>query len=232
MSKDDLNDWDETASNNTDVGGVNIAEGTGMANMNDAMREMMAQIRAGFKTSIFQIRDSTDQTKLIAIDASNITTGTTRTITMPDSDVDLSGLSAGSTTAAGVLELATTEEFWTGSDTSRALGVKETRDAGGVVTLTDATTIAVDMATFINGTVTLGGNRTLGQPSNTTVGQSGFIRIVQDGTGSRTLAYHADWKFAAGVDPTLSTGAADIDVLFYTVTAANEITATLVKDIG
>lgn len=101
--------------------------------------------------------------------------------------------------------------------------------AAATVALTDAATIAVDMSTFINATVTLGGNRTLGQPSNTKVGQSGFIRIVQDGTGSRTLAYHADWKFAGGTDPTLTTTASATDVLFYQVIAANYIYGSLVK---
>lgn len=104
--------------------------------------------------------------------------------------------------------------------------------AAAEVALTDAATIAVDMSTFINAAVTLAGNRTLGQPSNTKVGQTGVIRIVQDGTGSRTLAYHADWKFAGGVDPTLSTAAGTEDLLFYQVIGANKIYASLVKAIG
>src|SRR5690606_26020623 len=38
-----------TAANNTDIGGINIAEGCAMANLNNANREMMAQIKsAGF----------------------------------------------------------------------------------------------------------------------------------------------------------------------------------------
>jgi hypothetical protein len=90
----------------------------------------------------------------------------------------------------------------------------------------------VDMATFINAKVTLGGNRALGQPSNTTVGQCGVIRIIQDGTGSRTLTYNADWKFAGGTDPTLTTTASATDLLFYQVIAANVIYATLVKAIA
>jgi hypothetical protein len=88
------------------------------------------------------------------------------------------------------------------------------------------------MSTFLNAKVTLGGNRTLGQPSNTKVGQSGFIRIIQDGTGSRTLAYHADWKFAFGSDPTLSTTASATDILFYNVIATNFIAASLMKAVA
>lgn len=40
----------------------------------------------------FRIQDDTDDTKEIAFDASGITTGTTRTVTVPDEDVDLGNL--------------------------------------------------------------------------------------------------------------------------------------------
>ncbi len=46
MSKDELTDWDETAANNLDVGGISIAEGMNAANVNNALREIMAQVRA------------------------------------------------------------------------------------------------------------------------------------------------------------------------------------------
>lgn len=41
---------------------------------------------------IFRIADNTDTTKLIDFQASGITTGTTRTITMPDADIDLTNV--------------------------------------------------------------------------------------------------------------------------------------------
>ena len=131
-------------------------------------------------------------------------------------------------TVAGAVELATAAEYRANTP-ERALTNNNVWSAAGTVALTDAATVAVDMGTFINATLTLGGNRTLGAPSNAKVGQSGFIRINQDGTGSRTLAYHADWKFAGGTDPTLSTPASSTDVLFYQVIAANFIYASLVK---
>ncbi|OBQ58031.1 DUF2793 domain-containing protein [Mesorhizobium loti] len=104
--------------------------------------------------------------------------------------------------------------------------------AADPVTLTDATTIAVDMATFLNAKVTLGGNRTLGAPSNPKNGQSGCIEIIQDGTGSRTLGYHADWLFAGGTDPTLSTAAGAKDLLFYQVLSTGKTYANLVKAVA
>lgn len=125
---------------------------------------------------------------------------------------------------------ATAGECRTGS-AAKATSVANLWGAAQPVTLTDDATIAVDMATFLNATVTLGGNRTLGNPTNPKPGQSGFIRIVQDGTGSRTLAFGANWKFPGGADPTLSTAAGAVDVLSYVAYDATTIFAMLTKDV-
>lgn len=114
---------------------------------------------------------------------------------------------------------------------TKYVNIANTYSALDLVTLTDAATISVDMSTFLNATVTLAGNRTLGSPTNEKVGQSGVIYIVQDATGSRTLAYGSDWKFAGGTVPTLTTTASAVDALFYTVRATNFIYASLVKDV-
>lgn len=45
MSKDKVSEWSSTAANNTDVGGINIAEGMAPSGVNNAMREIMAQIK-------------------------------------------------------------------------------------------------------------------------------------------------------------------------------------------
>lgn len=100
---------------------------------------------------------------------------------------------------------------------------------GAVVSLTDAATIAVDFSAGNNFAVTLGGNRTLGNPSNVGAGQAGQIVISQDGTGSRTLAYASDWKFAGGTAPTLSTAAGAVDILSYYVWDTTHIAASLQK---
>jgi hypothetical protein len=111
---------------------------------------------------------------------------------------------------------ASPSEIRTGSLTTKALSPGDTYNALAEVTLTDAATIAVDMAGFINGVVTLGGNRTLANPINPKVGQAGSIRIVQDATGSRTLSFGSNWKRSGGAAP-LSTAAGAIDVINYKV---------------
>jgi hypothetical protein len=129
------------------------------------------------------------------------------------------------------INVATAAEF-------RANTADKILDTDGVwssadyVALTDAATVAVDMSTGFNFSLTIGGNRTLGAPSNTKNGQTGVIAITQDGTGSRTLAYHANWKFAGGTDPTLSTAAGAVDLLFYQVISSTSIYGVLVKAIA
>jgi hypothetical protein len=99
-----------------------------------------------------------------------------------------------------------------------------------ITTLTDATSITSDFAKGNNFLVTLGGNRTLAAPSNAVAGQSGSIYVIQDGTGSRTLAYNAVWQFVSATVPTLSTGAGDVDMLVYMTRSATTIDAVLLKN--
>lgn len=75
-------------------------------------------------------------------------------------------------------------------------------------TLTDAATIATDASLANHFRVTLGSNRTLGNPTNPVDGQRVIWEIIQDATGSRTITL--DTKFALGTDisaVTLTTGA-------------------------
>ena len=99
-----------------------------------------------------------------------------------------------------------------------------------ISTLTDAASITSDFAKGNNFLVTIGGNRTLAAPSNAVAGQSGSIYIIQDGTGSRTLAYNAAWQFVSATVPTLSTGAGDVDMLVYMTRSAATIDAVLLKN--
>jgi hypothetical protein len=118
--------------------------------------------------------------------------------------------------------------------TRAALGSAQSFTAaqrGSITALTDGATITPDFALANNFSVTLGGNRTLANPSNQTAGQSGAIVITQDGTGSRTLAYGSNWKFPGGTAPTLTTAANAVDVVAYYVESATRITARLISDV-
>jgi len=102
--------------------------------------------------------------------------------------------------------------------------VEVKRASSALNTLTDGATIAVDLSLANNHTVTLGGNRTLGNPTNAEPGQTGSIFIVQDGTGSRTLTPAANWHFAkGGAHPTFSTAANAVDRIDYIVRTSTSI---------
>jgi hypothetical protein len=153
--------------------------------------------------------------------------------------------------ATGVVELATDAETQTGTDAVRAitpanLTAKEataaqyrnntadrilTTDvvwaAMAEVALTDGATITPDFTAGIDFGVTLGGNRTLANPTTPKVGQKGRIRLTQDGTGSRTLAYGSSYKWAGGIVGVLSTAAGSIDFLDYDVHTTTHIRVSL-----
>lgn len=82
------------------------------------------------------------------------------------------------------------------------------------VTLTDAATVATDASQGFHFRVTLGGNRTLGNPTNPTDGQVAWWEIIQDATGSRTLTLDTKWgKGTTITDVTLSTTASKRDFM-------------------
>ena len=116
--------------------------------------------------------------------------------------------------------------------TGLALG-GSSRCTASVTALSDGSTITVDFTAGIHHSVTLGGNRTFGNPSNdaSAVGQSGSIFITQDGTGSRTASFHGDYKFPGGTAPTLSTTANAVDRLDYVIKSSGVIHCVVTLDV-
>ncbi len=101
-----------------------------------------------------------------------------------------------------------------GTQTGAATTLAQTFTAGqrcAVTTLTDASTVDVDLALANNFKVVLAGNRTLGTPTNIVAGQSFRINVRQDSTGSRTLAYAWPYIWPAGSAGVLSTAGCTLD---------------------
>lgn len=141
-------------------------------------------------------------------------------------------INGGSTTYASTFSASpTAERTITVPDSSFTLAGTDTAQSftaaqrGAISALTDGATITPDFAVANNFSVTLGGNRTLANPSNLTAGQSGSIFISQDGTGSRTLAFGSYWDFIGGTAPTLSTAASAVDRIDYVVRSSTSIHA-------
>lgn len=149
-------------------------------------------------------------------------------------DADLTTLGAGGASARTFLGLAIGTDVQAYDVDTAKTDVAQSFTAaqrGTVSALTDGATITPDFAVANNFSVTLGGSRTLANPTNLTTGQSGVIRIAQDATGSRTLAYGSYWKFPGGTAPTLTTTASAVDILAYYVDNGTRITARLMADV-
>lgn len=150
---------------------------------------------------------ATDQNKLYVKEGSALVS----------TQVDLSGYAQdsdiGSTIQAFDADTAKTDVAQTYSAAQR----------GTITTLTDGATVTPDFAASNNYTLTLGGNRTIANPTNLTTGQSGSIFLVQDGTGSRTVSWGSYWDFAGGTAPTLTTTAAAVDRIDYVVRSSTSI---------
>ncbi len=82
-------------------------------------------------------------------------------------------------------------------------------------TLADGATIDWDASANQVASVTLAGNRTMAAPTNLVAGATYILRVVQDGTGSRTLTWNSVFKWSGGTAPTLSTGADAIDLISF-----------------
>ena len=95
------------------------------------------------------------------------------------------------------------------------------RGATQTANATGSTTLDFDL--YQNFVLTFTGNVTLANPSTESVGQSGIIMIIQDGTGSRTLSLGTDYETAGGAGLTISTAASSVDILPYFVQAADNI---------
>lgn len=66
MAKNAFLDWDTTASNNTDVGGIGIQGTNAVSNFDDALRTVMAQLRTGLDGKVVYASKAINYTALAA----------------------------------------------------------------------------------------------------------------------------------------------------------------------
>lgn len=134
-----------------------------------------------------------------------------------------SGLSGGGTLSADVtLNVDTTVARLNEAQSYSAA------QRGTVVTLTDGATITPDFSAGNNFALTIGGNRTLANPTNIAAGQSGVI-VITNG-GSHTLAFGSYWKFKDGTAPTITVSATDI--LAYYCDSTTRISAAVLANVS
>ena len=152
----------------------------------------------------------------------------TSTLIDINGNLDVSGTytGGGTMTTGGNIVIPDDGTIGSASDTN-AIAIS----AAGKVTLSQAAlgsaetanktgdSVALDFATYQNFLLTFTGNVTLTNPTTETVGQSGFIVIKQDGTGSRTLSIGTQYVTVGDGTYVLSTAANAIDLIPYVVQA-------------
>lgn len=124
----------------------------------------------------------------------------------------------------------------TSADVQAASAVIPTMDvilsAMDWATLTDGATISVNHAAGVNRAVTIAGNRTISNPTNTKPGWPLNIEITQDATGSRTISWGTNFSFGSDGAPTLSTVAGTKDLLCFVCRSSTKYVFTgIVKGI-
>jgi hypothetical protein len=194
---------------------IRIARGT-YSNLNSSIADILDG----------EVVYATDQDKLYFKKSGALVASSVTTAEVSSTYQTQAGMSSYlTTTAAG-----TTYQPLSGMSSYAALGTAQSftkAQRGTPVALTDASTVAVDLSLSNHYTLALGGNRTLGAPTNQTAGQSGVI-VITNG-GANTLAFNAVWKFPGGTAPTVT--ASGVDVLAYYVESASRITARIVSDV-
>ena len=201
---------DAITSINTVVGNVSSTLATSIANVSSTMATSIGNSNTNI--AAVSVLASVNLARIVATSAALATSIGNQ---LPKAGGAMTGiLSATDVICSGV-----------GVDVDALLG-KDLRIAkaavADIVSLTDAASIAIDFNAGQNFAVQLTDNRTLENPTNCVPGQTGSIFVIQDGTGSRTLSFGANYKFPGGTAPTLSTGASAADRIDYiTFTSTN-----------
>jgi hypothetical protein len=178
-------DWSSITGKPTTLAGYGITDNiTLQGNTFNGVNQLVQLNASGFLPAL-------NGSLLTALTATNLTTGT-----LPDA------------------RLSTNVVTLTGTQTLTNKSIASTQlTYPAVQTLSDAATITWNYATSYSGSVTLAGNRTLAI-TNMVANTFGVLKITQDATGGRTIAFPANSKFPNGLIA-LSTAANAVDILTF-----------------
>ena len=180
------------------------------------------------------VTDAVDTTALGLGTASTLNFGTSVNELIPVSSADARyvAVSTDSTiTGAKTFTSATTfSAITTFTSTVVGNGAQAYSSPVSVAVVTSA--VSLDFATGNNFTTILNGNVSIANPVNPQPGQSGIIYVLQDGAGSRTMSFNANWEFTGGTAPTSSTDASAVDALIYNVRTSTAISGFVITNMS
>jgi len=186
MAKVKVSEWSSTPASNTDIDGINLAEGMLPSDVNNAMREMMAQLKDLQSANPTYYTTDADAVAVGAGGTGSITAAGARTnlgVSGTGADTtyayranNLSDLANAATARTNLgLAIGTNVQAYSATTAfTNALQTFTTSQRGTVTTDNDG---SFDMAVTNNFKCTLAGTATL-TFTNITAGQSGYILLV------------------------------------------------------
>jgi len=135
-------------------------------------------------------------------------------------NIDNANIKAGAGISATKLDSAVITTTGAQTMTNKTLTKPKTiQPYTDLIVAADAGVVTFDLENGQIQTVTLGGNRTLAL-SNEQVGQAFVVRLIQDGTGSRTVTWWSGINWSFGAEPVLSITGGRWDMFGFIVTAS------------
>jgi len=208
MAKTKISEFSSTPANNTDIDSINIAEGCAPSGINDAIRELMSQLKD------WQAGLSGDVT-VVAAGGTGI--GTLTGIVKGNGTSAFSAVTAPSGAIVGDTDTQTLTNKTLTTPTLTNPTVTNYVETPYSANSSTAITIALT-----NGTVqiiTLTGNATITMPTATS-GKSFIMYLKQDATGSRTVTW-STVKWAGGTAPTVTSTASKQDIFSFFADGTN-----------
>jgi hypothetical protein len=228
MAKTKISEFDTDPSLNTDIDSINIAEGCAPSGINNAIRELMSQLKNqqdGSSLDTFTVGNTltvnaANSLRLADTDSSHYvglkspgTVSTSYTLTLPTADGTNGQVL--STNGSGVLSFGNAGDVTlTGTQTLTNKTIEAGTFTNGyteeVATANTSTAYTIDLANGSVQILTLTGNCTFTFP--TVVSGKGFtLLLLQDATGGRTATWPASVKWPGSTAPTITATASKMD---------------------
>jgi hypothetical protein len=235
MAKTKISEFDTNPALNTDIDSINIAEGCAPSGINNAIRELMSQLKNqqdGSSLDTFTVGNTltvnaANSLRLADTDSSHYvglkspgTVSTSYTLTLPTAD-GTSGqvISTNGSGALSFISASSGDVTLTGTQTLTNKTIEAGTFTNGyteeVATANTSTAYTIDLANGSVQILTLTGNCVYTFP--TPVAGKSFILIQkQDATGSRTVTWPASVDWPSATAPTLTATASKADKFVFT----------------
>jgi hypothetical protein len=183
MPKNKLSEYSSTASDNTDIGGINIAEGMAPSDVNNAMREQMSQLKEFLDGSS---GDTITTAKIVATTATILSGASVTGTATFNSAVVMSSTLSGATISGSANTLTV--------DGTVGVGFKSIPQSGSAKT-TGYTLAVGDVGKFIE----VGASGSITIP-NATFSAGDVISIFNNTSGDITITCTITTAYIAGAD--------------------------------